>query len=432
MKIAVVGAGVSGLSSAYYLDKAGHDVHLFEANHYVGGHTDTHSVEVHGKTWQVDTGFIVFNYANYPLFSRFLEELDVKSQSSDMSFGVHNTSSGLEYNATNLDALFCQRKNILKPSFYRMLKDLVRFYREAPKLLDDNADKLENVSSEETLGQYLRRNKYGKVFIEDHIIPMACALWSGPSVSIDDFPARYFIQFMNNHKMLSLSGRPEWRVVSGGSKSYVEAMLKAFNGQLYVATPVREIKRNTDGVELRVNGEWERFDQGVIAAHSDQALAMLKDPTDDEIRILSGIQYQNNEMHLHCDNAVMPKNRKAWASWSVRVGHELESSCTVSYYMNLLQSLDAPVDFFTSLNCGHLIDSDKVFATRQYAHPVYNASTLASQQSWSDISGVNRTHYCGAYWGWGFHEDGMRSARRCIDQILKTPENLNDQAAYVA
>lgn len=410
MKVAVVGAGISGLASAHYLDKQGHEVHLFEANNYVGGHTDTHVINVAGKSWNVDTGFIVFNYANYPYFSRFLEELGVESQASDMSFGVHNVHTGLEYNATSLDGLFCQRKNLIKPSFYRMLMDLLRFYKEAPELL-------EHTDNQQTLGDYLREHRYSQSFIEDHIVPMACALWSGPSLSIDDFPVHYFVEFMQNHKMLNLAGRPEWRVVSGGSRSYVDAMLKAFGGMLHIATPIREIERKAEGVRLRVDGQWQDFDEVVLAVHSDQALAMLNDPTEQEIQILSGIQYQSNEMHLHSDPAVMPKQRKAWASWSVRVGRELKSACTVSYYMNLLQGIDAPVDFITSLNCGHLIDPDKVFTSRSYSHPVYNRSTMASQQRWHEISGQQYTHYCGAYWGWGFHEDGMQSAIRCVESV---------------
>ena len=420
MKIAVIGAGISGMVSAHYLSSAGHDIHLYEANNYVGGHTDTHHIQVQGKSYSVDTGFIVFNEDNYPNFSRFLEELKVPSQISDMSFGVHNTRTGLEYNATSIDSLFCQRRNILSPSFYRMLWDLVRFYRHSPKLLDSTSEAVE----QQSLGDYLRAHNYSRSFIQDHILPMACALWSGPSISIQDFPVRYFVSFMQNHKMLNLSGRPEWRVVQGGSRSYIDAMLSQFTGSVSTSTPVREIKRHANGVRLRVEGQWLDFDKVIIATHSDQALSMLSDPSQSELSVLSGIKYQRNEMQLHSDAAVMPNNKKAWASWSVKVGAELESACTVSYYMNLLQQLDAPVDFFTSLNCSDLVNPEKVYVSRSYDHPVYNADTLASQQRRSEISGHNHTYYCGAYWGWGFHEDGARTAMDCVHHIQGAPRVL--------
>ena len=413
MKIAVIGGGISGVVSAHYLSLDGHEVHLYEANNYIGGHTDTHQVNAQGQNWSVDTGFIVFNEDNYPNFSRFLEELKVPSQLSDMSFGVHNTGSGLEYNATSIDTLFCQRRNLLNPSFYRMLWDLVRFYKQSPKLLDSQSEQV----SEQTLGDYLRVHKYSRSFIQDHILPMACALWSGPSISIEDFPVHYFVSFMQNHKMLSLSGRPEWRVVKGGSRSYIDAMLNQFDGVVNTSTPVREIKRYATGVKVRADGEWNDFDKVIIATHSNQALSMLLDPSESELKVLSGIKYQRNEMQLHSDISVMPKNKKAWASWSVKVGTELESACTVSYYMNLLQNIDAPVDFFTSLNCSHLIDPDKVYVSRSYEHPIYNADTLQSQHRRSEISGHKNTYYCGAYWGWGFHEDGARTAMDCVKQI---------------
>jgi hypothetical protein len=409
------------------LSAAGHDVHLYEANNYVGGHTDTHHVQVQGKDWSVDTGFIVFNEDNYPNFSRFLQELKVPSQISDMSFGVHNAGTGLEYNATSIDTLFCQRRNILNPSFYRMLWDLVRFYRQSHKLLEDTNQQ----DSEQTLGDYLKSNNYSRSFIQDHILPMACALWSGPSISIEDFPVNYFVSFMQNHKMLTLTGRPEWRVVKSGSRAYVDAMLSAFQGSVKTSTPVREIKRHANGVSIRVDGGCVDFNKVVIATHSDQALSMLSDPSQEELDILSGIKYQRNEMQLHSDTSVMPKNRKAWASWNVKVGNELESACTVSYYMNLLQNLGAPVDFFTSLNCSHLVDSAKVYVSRSYDHPVYNASTLRSQQRRQEISGPNNTYYCGAYWGWGFHEDGARTAIDCVKQIQAEKE-VSQAASHAA
>ena len=409
MKIAVVGSGISGLTSAYYLSKE-HEVSLFEANNYLGGHTDTHNIDVAGQQYRIDTGFIVFNHENYPSFTALLNELGVSSQPTEMSFSVHNTLSGLEYNATDLNRLFCQRINLVNPRFYMMLWDLLRFYREAPKLLESSDDSL-------TIGEYLHQNRYSKVFVDDHLLPMACALWSGPSVSIRDFPARYFVSFMNNHRMLSVTDRPQWRVVKGGSNSYVEALSKASNAQFHLASPVQRIVRDASGVTLIVNGESLRFDKVVIATHSDQALQMLAKPSVAEVAVLGDIRYQQNDMLLHHDTSILPGRRAAWASWNVRVCPELTSQCTVSYHMNTLQGLDDQQPFIVSLNSEHLVDPAKVYLSRRYAHPIYNTDTLRAQKRWQDFVGDQHTYYCGAYWGWGFHEDGVKSALRVITHI---------------
>ncbi len=409
MKIAVVGSGISGLTSAYYLSKH-HEVSLFEANNYLGGHTDTHSIDVAGHSYRIDTGFIVFNHQNYPNFTALLNELSVASQPTEMSFSVHNTLSGLEYNATDLNRLFCQRMNLVNPRFYRMLWDLLRFYREAPKLLDSADDSL-------TIGDYLQHNRYSKVFVDDHLLPMACALWSGPSVSIRDFPARYFVSFMNNHRMLSVTDRPQWRVVKGGSNAYVEALSKSSNAQFHLASPVQRIVRDESGVTLIVNGESLRFDKVVIATHSDQALQMLAKPSIAEVAVLGDIRYQKNDMLLHHDTSILPTRRAAWASWNVRVCPELSNQCTVSYHMNTLQGLEDQPPFIVSLNSEHLVDPDKVYLSRRYSHPVYNTDTLRAQTRWQDFAGEQHTYYCGAYWGWGFHEDGVNSALRVISHM---------------
>ncbi|AFI84312.1 dehydrogenase [Methylophaga nitratireducenticrescens] len=414
MKIAIVGAGISGLTSAYYLAKQ-HDVTVFEASNYLGGHTDTHLVEVSGRAFHVDTGFIVFNEQNYPNFSKLLQQLGVASQPTEMSFSVSNTSSGLEYNATDLNKLFCQRRNLLNVRFYRMLWDLVRFYRAAPLLLNEEDDGL-------TLGQYLAVNNYSDIFINDHLIPMACALWSGPSLSVVDFPAHYFIRFMHNHHMLSLTDRPQWRVVKGGSKTYVDALVQQSNAEFMTGSPIHRIERSNQGVTITVHGENYQFDKVIIAAHADQALRMLDQPTETEVAVLGGIGFQHNEMHLHTDSNMLPENPLAWASWNVRVGPELQQQCTVSYHMNTLQSLDIPAELIVSLNSGHLIDPKKVLVQRRYAHPIYNLSTLNAQRRWQEIIDTQNTFYCGAYWGWGFHEDGVRSALRVIAALENTQQ----------
>lgn len=420
MKIAIVGAGISGLTSAYYLAKH-HQVTVFEAGNYLGGHTDTHSVEIAGKVINVDTGFIVFNEQNYPNFSQLLSELDVSSQPTEMSFSVSNTKSGLEYNATDLNKLFCQRRNLLNFRFYRMLWDLLRFYREAPKLLNEEDDGL-------TLGQYLTINNYSEIFINDHLIPMACALWSGPSMSVVDFPAQYFIRFMHNHHMLSLTNRPQWRVVSGGSKTYVDALVLQTDAEFITGSPVQRIERHLHGVTLTVHGEKCHFDKVIIAAHADQALRMLDQPSETEVAILGGIGFQDNEMHLHTDVSLLPENPQAWASWNVRVGPELKQQCTVSYHMNTLQNLSCSEDLIVSLNSGQSIDPKKVLVHRRYAHPIYNLSTLNAQRRWNEVTDLQHTFYCGAYWGWGFHEDGVSSALRVINAL----ENAQSGVANVA
>ncbi|WP_417551069.1 NAD(P)/FAD-dependent oxidoreductase [Methylophaga sp.] len=420
MKIAIVGAGISGLTSAYYLAKQ-HQVTVFEAGNYLGGHTDTHSVEIAGKVVNVDTGFIVFNEQNYPNFSRLLSELNVSSQPTEMSFSVSNTKSGLEYNATDVNKLFCQRRNLLNFRFYRMLWDLLRFYREAPRLLNDEDDGL-------TLGQYLTINNYSEIFINDHLIPMACALWSGPSMSVVDFPAQYFIRFMHNHHMLSLTNRPQWRVVTGGSKTYVDALVRQSDAEFITGSPVQRIERHLHGVTLTVHGEKSHFDKVIIAAHADQALRMLDQPSETEVAVLGGIGFQDNEMHLHTDVSLLPENPHAWASWNVRVGPELKQQCTVSYHMNTLQNLSCSEDLIVSLNSGQSIDPKKVLVHRRYAHPIYNLSTLNAQRRWDEVTDLQHTFYCGAYWGWGFHEDGVSSALRVINAL----ENSQSGVANVA
>lgn len=420
MKIAVIGGGVSGLASAYYLAKK-HDVTMFEANHYMGGHTDTHRILVAGLDYHVDTGFIVFNEKNYPNFTALLTELGVSSQPTEMSFSVSNSLSGLEYNATSLNKLFCQRSNLLNPRFYKMLLDISRFYREAPKVLalPDNG---------QTLADYLRQHRYSKVFIEDHLLPMACALWSGPRNTIAAFPVRYFVNFMHNHTMLNVSDRPQWRTIKNGSKSYVDKLIANTDAKMHKGSKVQRVARDASGVTVRVNGESYRFDKVVFATHSDQALRLLEKPSTPEIEVLGQIAYQTNEIVLHSDTTILPKKRAAWASWNARVCPELAEQCTVSYHMNTLQNLSAPLEFIVSLNSGQHVDPAKVFLSRRYEHPVYTQQTLLAQQRWSDIAGEHHSYFCGAYWGWGFHEDGVKSALRVVKAIEQDMQGLSDVA----
>ena len=401
MKIAVVGSGIAGLGAAWLLSRQ-HEVVLFERESRLGGHTHTHQVEQGGRAYRVDTGFIVFNPGNYPLLTKLFDELGVPSQPTTMSFSVHDDGNGLEYNATDLNGLFCQRRNLVSPRFWRMVREITRFYREAPALLAETGPG-------PTLGSYLRERNYSDLFVRDHLVPMASALWSSPSETILDFPAKYLVRFMDNHHMLQVRDRPMWRVVCGGSSRYIEAMQKTWNVQLRLSSPVREVRRDAAGVEIATDRGSERFDQVVMACHSDQALALLADPSQAEREVLGAIHYQANETVLHTDASLLPRQRKAWAAWNAYVPKAPGAPCTVSYCMNHLQSLDSPEPFVVTLGRGQAIDPGKVLARMQYQHPVYTHASVAAQGRRGEINGGNRTWFAGAYWGFGFHEDGLRS-----------------------
>jgi len=402
MRIAVVGSGISGLASAWLLSQA-HDVVLFEANDYLGGHTHTHPIELAGQRYAVDTGFIVHNPAHYPLLTRLFRALGVATQPTTMSFSVHNARTGLEYNAATLDTLFCQRRNLVSPRFLGMVRDLFRFYRQAPSLLDGDGPG-------PGIGDWLDDNGYGAAFRDDHLVPMASALWSSPPEQILAFPARYLVQFMANHQMLQVSGRPEWRVVRGGSSTYVSALRARWQVQERLRCPVRSVTRDAHGVIVDSVVGSERFDRIVLACHSDQALALLGDASDAERDVLGAIAYQPNDVVLHTDASLLPRHRKAWAAWNAFVPGTPGAPCTVSYCMNLLQGLQSPEPFVVTLNRSEAIDPAKVLRRLHYQHPVYNAVSVAAQRRKDRIQGRNHTWFAGAYWGWGFHEDGMRSA----------------------
>lgn len=402
MRIAVIGSGIAGLASAWLLSRE-HAVTLFEASDRLGGHTHTHDIDMQGRRYAVDSGFIVHNPVNYPLLTRMFDELGVASQPTTMSFSVRNEASGLEYNATTLDTLFCQRRNLLSPRFLGMVRDLARFYREAPALLSGDGQG-------PTIGEYLDANRYGSAFRDEHLVPMASALWSSPAARILGFPARYLVQFMANHQMLQLSDRAQWRVVQGGSSSYIRAMRQGWNVDERLRCPVRSVGRDAEGVELRTDAGLERFDQAVLACHSDQALALLTDPGDRERAVLGAMPYQANDTVLHTDASLLPRNRKAWAAWNAFIPREPGDACTVSYCMNLLQGIDSPEPFIVTLNRSAAIDPAKVLRRMSYHHPVYSHASVAAQSRKAEIQGQRRTWFAGAYWGWGFHEDGMRSA----------------------
>lgn len=411
MKIAVVGSGISGLGAAWLLSRR-HEVVLFESEDRLGGHTHTHDIHLDGRDYAIDTGFIVHNPAHYPLLTRLLDELKVASQPTTMSFSVHNAASGLEYNATTLDTLFCQRRNLVSPRFWGMVSDLKRFYRMAPALLDSDEDG-------PTLGEYLDQHRFGSAFRDEHLVPMASALWSSPSAQILSFPAKYLVRFMANHHMLQVSGRPEWRVVQGGSKRYIDAMEARWgaNVQVRLSSPVRAIVRDGDGVDLHGDNGAERFDHAVLACHADQALGRLADADAREREVLGAIRFQGNDTVLHTDTSLLPRSRKAWAAWNAYLPRTPGGACTVSYCMNHLQRIESPQTFVVTLNRSEEIDPAKVLRTMRYHHPVYSHESVAAQQRRQEIQGKHRTWFAGAYWGWGFHEDGLRSAVEVADAL---------------
>jgi len=398
VKVAVVGAGISGLAAAYALQHDA-DVTVFEAARRIGGHTDTHAILTGGRTYRIDSGFIVFNEHNYPGFSAWLDELGVESQPSDMSFGVSNRRTGLEYGTRNLNALFCQRFRALSPRFLAMLRDLRRFYREAGTVGDGDP---------RTLGHFLDDGGYGAGFTEDHLAPMCAALWSLPNVEALEVPVAHVVAFMAQHRMLQVAGRPQWRVVRGGSGSYLKAFAGRFHGTLRPGEPVLSVARQPSQALVTTRSGRHSFDAVVLACHSDQALAMLEDPSPAEREILGAIRYQDNVAVVHSDPTVMPHQRRAWSSWNA-LAHEADT-CQVTYWMNRLQGLEGPQPFFVTLNPQRELDS--VWCERRYSHPVFTAAARAAQRRHHEINGVRNTYYCGAYWGWGFHEDGFSSGRR--------------------
>jgi uncharacterized protein len=426
-KVAVIGSGISGLGCAYLLQRR-HDVTVFEANDYAGGHTHTHTIQLNttsskhaNQTWQVDTGFIVFNPNHYPNFVRLLHELGVGDQPTRMGFGVKNQVSGLEYNATTVDQLFAQRRNILRPRFWRLVRDLKRFYRTPHPLLAITG-------AGPTVGEYLKAEGYSDIFAQDHLIPIASALWSSPGIGIEDFPAKYLAQFMNNHHMLNTdSTRPPWRVVQGGSQSYTRALIARLKNPVRLNCAVQRVQRDASGIAIASAQATERFDHVVFACHSDQALKMLAAPTEIETQVLGALKFQSNEVLLHTDTSIMPARRKAWAAWNAHIVGDGRATkhCTVTYWMNLLQNIDAPVEFLVSLNCGDRIDPAKILKRLRYEHPIYTHQTIQAQGLRHKINGVSaapesalgKSFFCGAYWGFGFHEDGLRSAVDVADLL---------------
>lgn len=404
MKIAIVGAGISGLTAAYLLTRD-HEVVVFEANDYIGGHTNTIEVPLNGRRYSVDTGFIVFNLKTYPNFVTLLKQLSIGWKSSDMSFSVQCQKTGLEFCPSGLNALFAQRRNLVSPRFYRMIMDAFRFRRESAELMGSDT------FYETTLEQYLSQNNYSQGFIEHFIIPMGEAIWSSDPVNFKKFPARYFVEFFRNHGILNVHDQPRWLVVEDGSSAYIPPLIDSFKENIYVSCPVDQIRREPDQVVLTLgSGETYTADAVVIATHSDQALKLLADPSSRERDILGDIAYQHNHTVLHADASMLPSREAAWASWNYYIPKEEVGRVAITYNMNRLQGLEAPEQFCVTLNRSDAITNEKMIRSIDYHHPMYTPGSLAARRRHGEINGVNGTYYCGAYWGYGFHEDGVSSA----------------------
>jgi len=403
MKIAIIGAGIAGNVIAHRLHRD-HEITVFEAGAHVGGHTHTHAVEQRGRQYQVDTGFIVFNDRTYPNFIRLLGELGVASQESSMSFSVRDEASGLEYNGTSLNTLFAQRSNLFCPGFLGMVREILRFNREAPRLLESGDDRL-------CLADYLRAQGYGRRFVEHYVVPMGAAIWSTDPARMQRFPARFFVRFLHNHGMLSVNDRPVWRTIRGGSARYVEKLTAPFRDRIRLRTPVESVRRLPGMVMVKPRGgAAEHFDAAFLACHSDQALRLLADPTREEREVLGAIPYQENEAVLHTDTRLLPQRRLAWAAWNYHLPATARVGVALTYNMNILQSLDAPDPFLVTLNRSEDIDPVKVLKRITYHHPLFTPAGVAAQARQEEINGVRRTWYCGAWWRNGFHEDGVVSA----------------------
>jgi len=406
MRIAIIGSGIAGLTSAYLLNR-NHAITLFEAGDWVGGHTHTVDIEVDGRPYAIDTGFIVFNDWTYPNFIRLLEQLGVGYKATEMSFSVTDPRSGVEYNGHTLNSLFAQRSNLLSPKFFGMLRDILRFNREA---LDDlQQQRIDAVTS---LGDYLKQRGYGERFIQHYIVPMGAAIWSMSLADMLGFPLQFFLRFFNNHGLLSVSNRPQWCVVEGGSRSYVAPLSASFQQHIRLNCPVLRVERDEHGVTLHSAAGRESFDKVVFACHSDQALKLLTHPSPAEQEILGALPYADNDVVLHSDTRLLPKRPLAWASWNYRLGGPVNQPAAVTYNMNILQGIHSDTTFCVSLNQTALIDPSKILARYRYAHPQYSLAGMAAQARWEELLGARHSYFCGAYWANGFHEDGVVSALR--------------------
>ena len=414
MKIAIIGSGISGLTASYLLNRK-HDITLFEKNDYIGGHTHTHEIENDNKTWNVDSGFIVYNERTYPNFIKLLNMLDVERQLTRMGFSVKSPNKNLEYAGHSLNALFAQRSNLFRPSFIRILGGMKRFNKEARR-------DLPSLNKEMTLGEYLFKNNFSEEFIDNYIIPIGAAIWSTKPSNMLNIPAIFFIRFFENHGFLQILDRPKWWVIKGGSKQYVKKIISGFEKDIRLSTSVHTIVRKEKSVLIKFgsDNQEEQFDAVVLATHSDQALKLLEHPTEKEKEILSLLPYQRNDAVLHYDPSILPKRTLAWSSWNYFLDGNTNDPVALTYNMNILQSLKSSKTFCVTLNKLEMINKNKIIKNLSYEHPLFTTDGVNAQKRKREISGQNNTYYCGAYWHNGFHEDGVVSALDVCSQFGET------------
>ncbi|HSS62871.1 MAG TPA: FAD-dependent oxidoreductase [Gammaproteobacteria bacterium] len=404
MNVAIVGSGISGLTAAHVLSRK-HRVKVFESGDYIGGHTNTIDVREGDRSIPVDTGFIVFNQPNYPNLCRLFDQLGVESRESDMGFSVRCEKSGIEYNGSSLDLLFVQRSNVVRPSHWRMIVEILRFHREAPAQLREGLD--DSIS----VGSYLTRHRFSSAFERRYLLPLGASLWSCSAAQFSSFPMRFVIEFLQNHRMLQVEGRPVWKTVRGGSREYVRRLVSRMKADVRLNTPVAGVRRKANGVDVRlIDGPTERFDEVVMACHADQSLHLVEDADGLEHDVLVRFPYQPNEVVLHTDTRMLPARRKAWASWNYRIPQRARSDVTVSYNMNMLLGIESERTYCVSLNLASEIDPSKVIRRIRYEHPLFTPGRSVAQSYHGDLIRRRGISYCGAYWGYGFHEDGVRSA----------------------
>ena len=403
-KVAIIGSGISGLTSAYLLNKH-HNVQVFEINDYIGGHTATIDFELDETPYSIDTGFIVFNDKTYPNFLKLLSQIGIQKQPTEMSFSVTNPVTGLEYNGNNLNTLFAQRRNIANPRFWSLISQILKFNKLCKALYDSNS-----IPVKLSLGEFLDDNGFNDYFCQNYILPMAAAIWSSSLNQVKQFELSFFIRFFYNHGLLNIQDRPQWYVIPGGSKSYIKPLIKDFEDKIHLNANIQAVTRNSDGVELTFeNNRTEQFDDVIFACHSDQALKLLSDPTENEKAILSAMPYVNNEVVLHTDKAMLPKRELAWASWNYLLSGDEDALASVTYNMNILQGLDVEPTFCVTLNKTDAINPEKIIRKFNYTHPVFSTESQKAQLQRDTICGKHNTHFAGAYWYNGFHEDGVRS-----------------------
>ena len=417
MKIAIIGSGISGMTSAHYLHSH-HDITLYEANSYLGGHTNTIDVQSDGQHYAIDTGFIVFNDRTYPNFCKLLDELGVASQNTEMSFSVSCGKTGLEYRGADYNGLFAQRRNLFSWKYIRLLLDLLRFNKHSPEILaEENED--------QTVGEFFakKQNNYSEYFIEKYFLPMASAIWSCPHGTILGFPIRFVVEFYRNHGLLSVNDRPQWKVIKGGSREYIPNLTEKFRDRIRLDAPVINVQRSAEQVTVTTANGAEIYDHVIFATHSDQAIKILGDQTTPtEREILSAFPYEKNIAVLHTDRSLMPRTSRAWACWNYHIDKNDSEKATVTYNMNILQSVKSESDFLVTLNCPEKIDPELILKQITYHHPIFSAGRRSFQKRHHELIGPNRTSFCGAYWGNGFHEDGVSSALAVCDFLIE-PRN---------